>query len=513
MEPEIKNCQNCKKDFTIEADDFGFYEKIKVPPPTFCPECRRQRRLSWRNDYVFYNRTCDLCERNIISIYSPDNPQIIYCNKCWWSDKWNPKDYGQDYDFSRPFFDQFSDFRFKVPALALVNDNGIGSKNSEYMQNVQYSKNCYMAMVSWKIENCMYFSYGGHAKDAVDCMGIFDASEGLYEVLYSKKCFGSKYVKDSVSLINCYLCYDCHDLNDCFMCIGLRNKKYCFKNEQYSKEEYELILKNYSLNTRSGVEKAYEEFNNFIKKIPRKYANLINCTNCVGNNLTNSKNAHDVFNVNNAENCKFSENGDVEKDSYDLCVGGELEQCYEGLTPDNSSRVLFTNYVWKSVDVQYSDFCMSCQECFGCVGLKHAKYSIFNKEYSREDYLKIRDSIIEQMKNIGEYGEFFPMDKSPFAYNETMANLSFPIEKEIAISKKLRWQDNIQETRGKTTLKNIPDKIEDVSDSIIDEILECKNCNRNFKIIRDELSFYKKWRIPLPENCFFCRLKSRFVFR
>ena len=53
MKSETKQCQNCKKDFIIEPDDFGFYEKIKIPPPTFCPECRMQRRLAWRNDFVF----------------------------------------------------------------------------------------------------------------------------------------------------------------------------------------------------------------------------------------------------------------------------------------------------------------------------------------------------------------------------------------------------------------------------------------------------------------------------
>jgi hypothetical protein len=30
MNPETKNCQNCKKDFTIESDDFIFYEKMNV---------------------------------------------------------------------------------------------------------------------------------------------------------------------------------------------------------------------------------------------------------------------------------------------------------------------------------------------------------------------------------------------------------------------------------------------------------------------------------------------------
>ncbi|MFA6585673.1 MAG: cytochrome C551 [Candidatus Paceibacterota bacterium] len=46
MKSEIKTCQNCKKDFTIEPEDFNFYEKINVPPPTFCPECRMVRRLT-----------------------------------------------------------------------------------------------------------------------------------------------------------------------------------------------------------------------------------------------------------------------------------------------------------------------------------------------------------------------------------------------------------------------------------------------------------------------------------
>jgi hypothetical protein len=38
MKNETKNCQNCKNDFTIESEDFKFYEKIKVPPPTWCPD-------------------------------------------------------------------------------------------------------------------------------------------------------------------------------------------------------------------------------------------------------------------------------------------------------------------------------------------------------------------------------------------------------------------------------------------------------------------------------------------
>jgi hypothetical protein len=510
---ENRTCQNCKKDFTIEPDDFSFYEKIKVPPPTFCPECRRQRRLSWRNDYVFYNRECDLCKRKIISIYSHDSPQVIYCNKCWWSDSWDPKSYAIDFDFTRPFFEQFKEFRESIPTLALVNDNGTGSTNCEYVQNVQYSKNCYMAMVSWKIENCMYFSYGAEAKDAVDSMGIFSKSEGIYEALYSGDCYGSKYIQNCNSLMNCMFCYDCRGCSDCFMCVGLRNKKYFIKNKQYNRLDYEKIISDYSLDSWSGVKKAEKEFNEFLITKPIKYANLTNCIDCTGNNIPNSKNSKNVFHLRRAEDCKYLENGDTEKDSYDLCVGGELSLCYEGLTPDNSSRVFFTNYVWKSMDILYSDFCMSSNNCFGCVGLKHGEYSIFNKQYSKEEYFYLLDKIKKHMEKMGEWGEFFPMNISPFAYNESMAMLSFPLSKEEVLNRGLKWQDNIQQTRNKTTQSNIPDRIGDVSDLIVGEILECLICKRNYKIIQEELNFYRKWSIPIPRYCFFCRLSRRFELR
>ena len=35
MQLEIKNCQNCKQNFTIESDDFAFYDKMKARFPDY----------------------------------------------------------------------------------------------------------------------------------------------------------------------------------------------------------------------------------------------------------------------------------------------------------------------------------------------------------------------------------------------------------------------------------------------------------------------------------------------
>ena len=165
MEAQIKNCQNCKNDFTVEPDDFSFYEKIKVPPPTFCPECRLQRRLILRNERIFSHRECDLCKRKIISIYG-DETIKVYCQDCWWGDKWDAIEYGQEYDFSRPFFQQYFELFKNVP---LVNLNGHASnKNSPYVNYVVEANNSYFCFGGGYIDNVMFSTLGIRSKDSAE---------------------------------------------------------------------------------------------------------------------------------------------------------------------------------------------------------------------------------------------------------------------------------------------------------------------------------------------------------
>jgi hypothetical protein len=86
-----------------------------------------------------------------------------------------------------------------------------------------------------------------------------------------------------------------------------------------------------------------------------------------------------------------------------------------------------------------------------------------------------------------------------------------PLLKEEVLAKGYKWQENLQRTSGKETLspENIPESIKDTKDSIINEILVCIDCKRNYKITRDELTFYRKMEIPLPRRCFYCRNDTR----
>jgi hypothetical protein len=213
------------------------------------------------------------------------------------------------------------------------------------------------------------------------------------------------------------------------------------------------------------------------------------------------------------ENSKYFERGDTIKDSYDCLSGGEQELCYESINPDNSYNASFTIYCHKNSNVFYSDSCQSSENLFGCVGLKKAKYCILNKQYSKEAYESIVPKIIEYMKKTGEWGEFFSSKFSPFCYNESVAQDEFPLSKEEAYKNGFSWQESFTKTEGKETSKEIPDNIEDVDASIINEILACRLCGRNYKITENELNFYKKNSIPLPHECFFCRLNELYKER
>jgi hypothetical protein len=66
-------------------------------------------------------------------------------------------------------------------------------------------------------------------------------------------------------------------------------------------------------------------------------------------------------------------------------------------------------------------------------------------------------------------------------------------------------------TYGKETIKeeNMPETIGEVTESILKEILVCKDCKKNFRITKSELDFYKRMNLPLPHKDFECRHQDR----
>lgn len=516
MNPETKQCQNCKKDFVIETEDFNFYEKIKVPPPTWCPECRQLRRYAWRNERNLYRRNCDLCGKSTVTIYSPNKPYKVYCNPCWWGDGWDPSAYGRDFDFSRPFFEQFAELQRDVPRMALLNKNSV---NSEYTNHSGDNRNVYLSFAVFEGENIMYSTWVmKKSTDCMDCSFIYEKGERLYEVTDSRMSYECQYgvfLKDSSS---CYYCYDCRGCNNCFMSTNLRNKSYAFRNKQYTREEYLKKMKELELSsfiTREGLRKEFEDM--MKQEAIHRYVISERNTSSVGSMLLDCKNVKQSFEVDDGEDCKYIYGATQIKDSMDMYHVGwpTTELCYEMQGCTRVVNCQFCHLCYDNMNVSYSDTCQNSQNLFGCVSVKKGDYMIFNKKYLKADYLELKEKIIEHMKKTGEYGEFFPPQIAPVYYNETQGNLYMPMTKEEVLTKGWHWEENTLGTYGKETIKSasIPDKIEDVPDSYLNEIFACTACAKNYNITQNELLFYRKEKIPFPRKCPNCRYKRRFDFR
>jgi CxxC-x17-CxxC domain-containing protein len=91
----------------------------------------------------------------------------------------------------------------------------------------------------------------------------------------------------------------------------------------------------------------------------------------------------------------------------------------------------------------------------------------------------------------------------------------YPLEKEEAIKRGWKWQDNLPFTMGKetTTWNSYEMKIEKVQEDILNEIFACECCKKNYRIIRSELKFYKQMKLPLSRLCSGCRHLERIKTR
>ncbi len=520
MKEEIKQCQNCKKDFIIEPDDFLFYDKIKVPPPTWCPDCRCIRRMVHRNERNLYRRTCDITGKNIISIYREDCPYTICDKDYYFSDDFDPLKYSKEYNLNLKFFEQFYEFAKKVPFPSLFVRN---STNCEYNQDMGGSTNCYLCSRTHDSQNMFYTYRGNHSSYCVDCFQTVVSSEFLYECVNVITCSNSKFLHNCEKCSDSSFLFNCTGCVDCFMCTNLRNKQCCYKNEQYSREEYSKIVNSYNLSTYKGQKNALNEFEEFIKKYPRKNLTIFRSKDVIGDSIFDSKDSKYVWNVRDLENCSYIWDSFNFKDSMDTYSGARAELLYEATaTTKGASNCRFCIRVHSgSSNCEYSWFLQNCNNCFGCVSLVNKEYCIFNKEYEKNEYEELISKIKEKMIIDKEYGEFFPLYISPFPYNDTVSNEFYPQNEDWAKQRGMKW-GSFEEKNYTVTISShdLPESIEETTDSILKEVISCEHngdclhgCTKAFKITMDELSFYRRKKIPIPRECPNCRYYRRLAYR
>ena len=523
---ETKTCQNCKKDFVIETEDFNFYEKINVPPPTWCPECRTIRRLSFSNIWNLTWHNCDKCGERTLSMFSPGQKMPVYCQPCWWSDSWDGTEYAMDYDPSRPFLEQIKELTEKTPYTALSTEY-LTNKNSGYSNNLAWSKNCYLTFWADFCENVYFSSILNKAKETADSLRIF-SSELCYESIGLRKgCYRGFYSQECNSCTDIWFSRNCYGCMNCVGCVNLRGSSYRIFNVQYTREEYFKKLEEFKLATRSGINTLEKEAEIFWQKFPyRSFTGDTFNVNVTGEYLYQSRNSKDIYIASHAENCKYCQfiTFKPAKDCMDYSGwGNNATQIYESyIVGENANAISFCFECWPDVlNLQYCMWNIAGKNNFGCVNLKRKSYCILNKQYTKEAYEKLREKIIAGMKvnpytdKLGRkffYGEFFPAELSKFSYNNSTAYKFFPKTKEEILALGYTWNDETEQL-GEATIsgKDLPETIAETDASILKELIACATCNRKYKIASLEFDLLRKMNLPLPTRCLKCRENSRFA--
>lgn len=199
-----------------------------------CKYVYKSERLS-DSDYCFSCRDC----KNCLFCYNLSNKEYHIGNKSYTKEEYEAKKHelfssANRTDLRERFFEKSREF--KVEALSMLNcENCIGDAMTD-------CKDCFfISGMSTESQNCRYGTYANFNQDCMDATNYY--SRRCYQIPSGDNIDSSAF---SFELRNpCSRIYYSSYLagcSDCFGCSGLRNKKYCILNKQYTKDEYETLI-------------------------------------------------------------------------------------------------------------------------------------------------------------------------------------------------------------------------------------------------------------------------------
>ncbi|MDP2090627.1 MAG: hypothetical protein Q8K30_03425 [Candidatus Gracilibacteria bacterium] len=540
----MSECKYCSSKYPLYSIEKEQYDKYGFKYTDICPTCNFKSLYSYINDKHLYNRKYSKTGNNIISILSEDfSGEVIEANNYRNS---LVDDLGFKYskeigpDIFADFFKLYNDF----PKPSRLVFHGI--ENGDYSSHVGTSKNLYLSYCIFAECEDIYYSLNiNKSKNVFDSYYILDSSN-----VYSSHTIGTShdvsFSRNSVDCSGLLFCSDMNNCKECIFCCNKVNKSYMIYNKQYTKEEYEGIKK--GIYEKLGD---YNQFNFFKNKFQEfldqnlvdATININNCEKVKGEATFYSSNSINSYNCNGLSNSiNIMTGGDSSNDKSEKI----LNSVEFGLNNENNIgsfcfgyntyNVNYCGFISECTNIDYCIELEGCEDCLFCVGLRNKKYCILNKQYTKQEYFKLREEIVNHLKSTGKWGENIPFSSSPFPYNDTLAYDIFKVNKVIYIDGKEEIidenaigtvqllgdsfiSDAIYDMGGKEKIKikwrtknkeiNIPENMEilkteniasinQVGKDILDKAIICEESARPFRIIKQEFDFLKKKGFPVP---------------
>ncbi len=337
-------------------------------------------------------------------------------------------------------------------------------------------------------------------------------------MVHSLDCFSCENLKNSFECVSCtnseniffsrnshfcshsYFLDSCQNCTHCIFCFGLKDAEYQVFNSPVSKEEYERMLQEVALYSPVRLESARERFSNFLLAQPVPAVFELGSSEASGNYIYFSKNIDPGLLVFNS------------RDSSLLLGAFEAENLVAGAftgpgVSDSIFSMLMGGDVKKSHMVYASggvlnacEYCIACENCeylFGCVGLKGKSYCILNRQYEEKEYFRLRNGILEYLKNGGGWGNIDIFRTMILPYNLSLANIFMPLGRIQAHLFGHIWKE---ETSNVSALRFA---------SANDDFLVCEISGVPFQFSDYEREFSSEFKIAIPERSPVQRFKER----
>jgi hypothetical protein len=186
-------------------------------------------------------RDCQSC-RDCIGCINQRQKQYMIWNKQYTKDEYETHKKSFRLDTAsgvRKLLEQADAFFRMQPHRAL---HGERSENA-FGDHVDDSKNAYRCFDVKDGEDCRHcqrLSLG--CKSCMDYNSWGDKAELVYQ---SSSCgdhaYNIRFCSNCINVQSCDYCFECTNSSDLFGCVGLKKKKHCIFNKQYSPEEYETL--------------------------------------------------------------------------------------------------------------------------------------------------------------------------------------------------------------------------------------------------------------------------------
>lgn len=223
----VRGCSNCYDWIGISR----CHDSISLEESEDCTRVDFSYNMKWCNDCILS--------------YGQNNKSYMIGNKQYTKEtyetelrKYKKPNGSYDYKFLSDIFTKMKSEEL-IEKVIIYNSENVSGNHLSNCFNVHSSTD----VVDSK--NCKYINTIGKWEDVYDCFSWWYTIENAYESMAigtnASNIIGCYAVWSGTSRM--YYSFSCIGCTDCFGCVWLRNKQYCVMNKQYSKEEYETLVR------------------------------------------------------------------------------------------------------------------------------------------------------------------------------------------------------------------------------------------------------------------------------